>query len=37
VARVRASDWPERDGFVAENLLQAFSRDEAVAYFESQR
>ena len=37
VERVRASDWPSRDEFVAENLLVAIDRDEAVAYFESQR
>ena len=37
VERVRASDWPPREEFVAENLLAAFDRDEAIAHFESQR
>jgi hypothetical protein len=37
VERVRASDWPQRDEFVAEHLLQAISRDEAIAHFEAQR
>ena len=37
VERVRASDWEGRDEFVAENLLEVVSRDEAVAYFEAQR
>jgi predicted phosphodiesterase len=37
VERVRASDWPQRDGFVSENLLEAVSRDEAIAHFEGQR
>jgi predicted phosphodiesterase len=36
-AAIRASDWPGRDEFVAENLLAAPSRDEAVAYFEALR
>jgi putative phosphoesterase len=37
VARVRASDWPARDEFVAENLLVAVSREDAIAQFEAQR
>jgi predicted phosphodiesterase len=35
VAELRASGWPEAEEFVAENLLAAPSRAEAVAYFES--
>jgi predicted phosphodiesterase len=35
VAEIRASDWPEAEEFVAENLLSAPSREEATAYFES--
>lgn len=37
VERVRASDWPQRGQFVAENLLQAVLREEAIAHFEAQR
>jgi predicted phosphodiesterase len=37
VARVRASDWPQREEFAAENLLEAVSREEAIAHFEAQR
>jgi predicted phosphodiesterase len=37
VERIRASDWPQRDEFVDENLLAAVSRDEAIAHFEAQR
>ncbi len=37
VERVRASDWPQRDEFVAENLLVAVPREEAIAHFEAQR
>ena len=37
VARVRASSWPGAEEFVAGNLLVAQSRDEAIAYFESER
>jgi len=37
VAAIRASDWPGGDEFVEENLLQAVSRDEAIAHFEAQR
>jgi predicted phosphodiesterase len=35
IADVTASDWPEADSFVAENLRAAPSRAEAIAYFES--
>jgi putative phosphoesterase len=35
VAEVRASGWPLADGFVAENLLVAAPRDEAIARLES--
>jgi predicted phosphodiesterase len=37
VERVRASDWPPREEFVAENLLEAVPREEAIALFEAQR
>ncbi len=37
VERVRASDWPDREEFAAENLLAAVSREEAIAHFEAQR
>jgi predicted phosphodiesterase len=37
VERVRASDWDQRDEFVAENLLAAPSRDEAIAVLEARR
>jgi predicted phosphodiesterase len=37
VAEVRASGWPGADEFVAENLLVAPSRREAIEYFEAQR
>jgi putative phosphoesterase len=37
VERVRASDWPQRDEFIAENLLAAVSRDEAISHFEALR
>jgi predicted phosphodiesterase len=37
VAEVRASGWPGADEFVAENLLVAPSRREAVEHFESLR
>jgi predicted phosphodiesterase len=37
VERVRASDWPKREEFIAENLLVAVSREEAIAHFEAQR
>jgi putative phosphoesterase len=36
-AEIRASGWPGAGAFVAENLLAAPSRAEAVEYFESQR
>jgi putative phosphoesterase len=37
VAAIRASEWDGGEEFVNENLLVAVSRDEAIAYFESQR
>jgi predicted phosphodiesterase len=37
VGRIRASDWDQRDEFVAENLLVAPGRDRAIAQFEAQR
>lgn len=37
VAAIRSSDWPGGEAFVAENLLVAVSRDEAIEHFESQR
>jgi predicted phosphodiesterase len=37
VERVRASDWPTREEFVAENLLTAANRDEAIAVLEARR
>jgi predicted phosphodiesterase len=37
VERVRASDWPPREEFAAENLFEAVSREEAIAHFEGQR
>jgi hypothetical protein len=37
VDRVRASDWPGRAEFVAENLLEGVSREDAIAHFEAQR
>ena len=37
VERVRASDWTLRDEFVAENLLVAPDRDEAIAVLEARR
>jgi predicted phosphodiesterase len=37
VVRVRASAWPERDAFVAENLLVAVDRAEAIAFLEEHR
>lgn len=37
VERVRASDWPQREQFAVENLLDVVSRDEAIAQFEAQR
>ena len=37
VAEIGASAWEGGEEFVAENLLQAVPRDEAIAYFESQR
>ena len=37
VARIRASDWPAGEEFIAENLLQAVSRREAIEHLEAQR
>ncbi len=37
VREVRASDWEEAEAFVAENLLVAVPRDEAVESLESRR
>jgi putative phosphoesterase len=37
VSDIRASGWPGAGAFVAENLLVAPSRDEAVAHFERSR
>lgn len=37
VAAIRASDWPDGEEFIAENLLTAPSRDEAIAVLESRR
>ncbi len=34
---IRASGWPAGEEFIAENLLVAVSRDEAIAALESQR
>jgi hypothetical protein len=36
-AETRASAWPHAQGFAAENLLVAQSRDEAIAHLESRR
>jgi diadenosine tetraphosphatase ApaH/serine/threonine PP2A family protein phosphatase len=35
VREIRASDWPAGEEFIAENLLVAVSRDEAIAHLES--
>jgi predicted phosphodiesterase len=37
VAGIRASGWEGAEAFIAENLLVAVDRDEAVRYFEGQR
>ena len=37
VRELRASAWPAAPTFVNENLLQAVTRDEAIAEFEAQR
>lgn len=37
VERVRASDWPPREEFAAENLLASVSRDAAIEQLEAQR
>jgi hypothetical protein len=35
--RIRESEWPSAEEFVAENLRVAVDRDDAAHYFESQR
>ena len=37
VAGIRASGWEGGEEFIAENLLVAVDRDEAIAFFEGQR
>lgn len=37
VRRIRESGWPQAEEFIAENLLAAPSRDEAIAHFEQRR
>src|SRR5262249_6746373 len=37
VERVRASEWPQREEFIAENLLVAPDREEAIAVLEARR
>ena len=37
VREIRATDWAQGESFIAENLLVAVSREEAVAYFEGRR
>jgi diadenosine tetraphosphatase ApaH/serine/threonine PP2A family protein phosphatase len=37
VRETRASGWPQAQEFVAENLLQAVTREEAIASLESRR
>jgi putative phosphoesterase len=37
VAVIRASDWVDGEAFIAENLLAAVSRDEAIAELEARR
>lgn len=37
VAAIRATEWPGGEEFIAENLLQAVSRDVAIAHFEELR
>jgi predicted phosphodiesterase len=37
IRELEASDWPGAEEFIAENLRVAVPRDEAAAYFESQR
>lgn len=34
IERIEASDWPDAEAFVAENLRQAVGRDEAMAFTE---
>lgn len=35
IAAIRASDWPGGEEFIAENLLVAVTREEAIAHMES--
>jgi len=37
IAEIRASGWPKGDEFIAENLLVAVTRDEAIASLEPER
>jgi putative phosphoesterase len=37
IARIRTSSWPTGEEFIAENLLVAVTREEAIAHMESQR
>ncbi len=37
IAGIRASGWPGGEAFIAENLLAAVSREEAIAHFEARR
>jgi predicted phosphodiesterase len=37
IAGIRASGWEGGEAFVAENLLTAVSREDAIAHFEAQR
>jgi predicted phosphodiesterase len=37
IAGIRASGWEQGEAFIAENLLVAVDRDEAISYFENQR
>jgi putative phosphoesterase len=37
IAEIRASSWPGGEEFIAENLLVAVSREEAIAHFEGSR
>jgi putative phosphoesterase len=37
VRELRASDWPQAEEFVTENVLVAVSRDEAIAVLEARR
>ncbi len=37
IRELTASDWPSAEEFIAENLREAVSRDDAARHFESQR